>query len=197
MAQLDLSQPPQDSVAPQDTGWAKLPTHSLQVEVITDGRRLIGTAAHGTLTRLVDMLRLADDIALPLTDVEVTPLDGRNKAPQRWPQANVHRRAIVFAIPHEVAAAPAAAVKRLEYIEKRRWAVSALLPGFLVTGYYHLPPAADPANTSLFWNAGFVPLTDAEAVYLNKPSITWKAEVIVVNTACVEAYCPAAALADE
>jgi len=67
----------------------------------------------------------------------------------------------------------------------------------MVTGYFHLSLAADPDNASLFWNAGFVPLTDAEAVYLPDPAITWKAPVIIVNTARAEAYCPAAALAEE
>jgi hypothetical protein len=67
----------------------------------------------------------------------------------------------------------------------------------MVTGHFHLSPAADPANASLFWNAGFVPLTDAEAVYLPDPGTTWKAAVIIVNAARVEAYCPAAPLAGE
>jgi hypothetical protein len=75
--------------------------------------------------------------------------------------------------------------------------VSVLLPRFMVTGCFHLAPAADPANASLFWNTGFVPLTDAEAVFLPDPATTWKAAVIIVNTARAEAYCPPAALAAE
>jgi hypothetical protein len=128
------------------------------------------------------MLSLADDVALPLTDVDITPLDGATNAGQHWRQVHIHRRAIAFAIPHEMAPPPAAATKRYEYVEKRRWRVSALLPRFAVTGSFHLPPAAEPTNASLFWNAGFVPLTDAEAVYLPDPTITWKADVIVVST---------------
>jgi hypothetical protein len=165
--------------------------------VVTHDRRLLGVTQHATLVRLVDMLKLADDLALPLTDVEVTPLDGSTSARQHWRMAHIHTRAIAFAIPHEVAPPPPAAVTRYEYVEKRRWRISALLPGFTVTGFFHLPPAADPANASLFWNAGFVPLTEAEAVYLADPSTTWKADVIVVNAGKVEAYCPEAALASE
>jgi hypothetical protein len=196
MAQIDFPPTPHAPLT-QDTTWTEPAAHHLRVEVVTDDRRLVGLAHHATLVRLVDMLRLADDVALPLTDVEITPLDGSASAGQHWRQAHIHRRAIVFAIPNEVAPPPAAATKPYEYVEKRRWRVSALLPGFVVTGYFHLPPATEPTNASLFWNAGFLPLTDAEAVYLPDPTITWKADVIVVNTSKVEAYCPEAALASE
>ncbi len=195
MAQLDFS-PPLIPLT-QETPWVEPPTHHLQVEVVTDDRRLLGVTQHATLVRLVDMLKLADDLTLPLTDVEVTPLDGSVSARQHLQTAHIHSRAIAFAIPHEVAPPPGATVKRYEYVEKRRWRVSALLPGFTVTGFFHLAPGADPANASLFWNAGFVPLTEAEAVYLADPSTTWKADVIVVNASKVEAYCPEAALASE
>lgn len=42
-----------------------------------------------------------------------------------------------------------------------------------------------------------MPLTDAEAVFLPDPTTTWKAAVIIVNTARAEAYCPPASLAAE
>jgi len=173
------------------------PRHLLRLEVVTDSRRIVGVAQHAIAVRPVDLLNgFAEPLAL--TDIEVTPLEGQATAPQRWPQAHVSKRAIALIIPHEVAP-PAAAVsgRPMEYVEKRRWRVSALLPRFLVTGYFHLPLAADPANASLFWNAGFVPLTDAEAVFLPDPGTTWKASVIIVNTARVEAYCPAAPLAGD
>jgi hypothetical protein len=168
----------------------------MRLEVVTDSRRLVGVVQHMTAVRPVDLLNGTDE-PLALTDIEVTPLERQADPPHRWPQAHIHRRAIAFAIPHEVAPPPAAVAGRLEYVEKRRWRVSALLPGFIVTGHFHLPPVADPANASLFWNAGFVPLTDAEAVYLPDPATTWKAPVIIVNTARVEAYCPEATLANE
>lgn len=196
MALIDFSPTPPTPLT-QDIPWSEPSTHHLRVEVVTDGRRLIGVTQHATLVRLVDMLKLADDTALPLTDVEVAPLDGSTNARQHLRQAHIHSRAIAFAIPHEVTPPPAATVKRYEYVEKRRWRVSVLLAGFVVTGYFHLSPAADPANASLFWNAGFVPLTDAEAVYLAHPTTTWKADVIVVNTGKAEAYCPESALASE
>jgi len=169
----------------------------LRLEVVTESRRIVGVAQHPTVVRPVDLLNWTAE-ALALADIEVTPLEGQAEGPHRWPQAHVAKQAIALVIPHEVAPPAAAAASRpLEYIEKRPWRVSVLLPRFIVTGYFHLSPAADPANASLFWNAGFVPLTDAEAVYLPDPATTWKAAVIIVNAARVEAYCPAAPLINE
>jgi hypothetical protein len=165
----------------------------LRLEVVTDSRRIVGVAQHPTVVRLVDLLNWTAE-ALALADVEVTPLEGQAAASHRWPQAHVAKQAIALVIPHEVAPPAAAARRPLEHVEKRRWRVSVLLPRFRVTGNFHLSPAADPTNASLFWNTGFVPLTEAEAVYLPDPGRTWKAAVIIVNAARVEAYCPAAPL---
>jgi len=197
--QSDFSQQPNTHAALQETAWEEpvSPRHLLRLEVVTESRRIVGVAQHQTVVRPVDLLNWTAE-ALALADIEATPLEGRAEAPQRWPQAHVAKQAIALVIPHEVAPPAAASTRRpLEYVEKRRWRVSVLLPRFLVTGYFHLSPAADPANASLFWNAGFVPLTDAEAIYLPDPATTWKAAVIIVNSARVEAYCPAAPLVNE
>jgi hypothetical protein len=170
------------------------PRH-LQLELVTDGRRLVGIVSHPTAARLVDLLNWTEEPALALADVEITPLELQGEAAHRSPQAHVRKEAIAFAIPREEEPAP---VNRrpLEYVEKQPWRVSALLARFLVSGYLHLPPAANPANASLFWNAGFVALTDAEAVFLPNPAMTWKAAVIIVNSTRAEAYCPPAGPAD-
>jgi len=169
----------------------------LRLEVVTDARRIVGVAHHSTTVRPVDMLNHTTD-ALALADIEVWPLEGQARAPHSWPEGHVSKQSILIVIPQEVAPPGNGANGRpLEYVQKRRWRVSVLLSRFMVTGYFHLSPAADPGNASLFWNGGFVPLTDAEAVYLPDPATTWKAAVIIVNSARVEAYCPAARLADE
>jgi len=197
MAQLDFSQPPLATGLQETALTDSAPRHLLRLEVVTDTRRIVGAAHHPTVVRAVDMLNWTTE-ALALADIEVWQLEGQARAPRHWPQAHVSKQSIVLVIPQEVAPpAPGANRRPLEHVEKRRWPVSVLLPRFIVTGYFHLSPAADPTNASLFWNAGFVPLTEAEAVYLPDPATTWKAPVIIVNTATVEAYCPAAALADE
>lgn len=195
----DLSQPPDTHTTPRETASAEpaSPRHLLRLEVVTNSHRIIGVAQHQTVVRPVDLLNWTAD-ALTLADVEMTPLEGQTEAPHRWPQAHVRKQAMALVIPHEVAPpTPTAGGRMLEYVEKRRWRVSILLPRLMVTGYFHLAAAADPANSSLFWNAGFVPLTDAEAVYLPNPTTTWKAAVIIVNAARAEAYCPAAPLVNE
>jgi hypothetical protein len=198
MAQLDFSPPPHVSDASEETAWTEPGStrHLLRLEVVTDSRRLVGVVQHLTAVRPVDLLNGTDE-PLALADIEVTPLDGQAQSSRRWPQAYIRKQAIAFIIPHEVAPPAAAARRPLEYVEKRRWRVSVLLARFVVTGCFHLPPAADPVNASLFWNAGFVPLTDAEAVYLPDPTTTWKAAAMIVNTARAEAYCPPASLAAE
>jgi hypothetical protein len=169
----------------------------MRLEIVTDTRRIVGLAHHATAVRPVDMLNWTPE-ALALSDIEMWPLEGQARAAPRFPQAHISKQSIVFVVPQEVTPPGAAANRRpLEYIEKRRWRVSALVPRFIVTGYFHLPPAADPANASLFWNATFVPLTEAEAIYLPDPATTWNVPIIIVNSARVEAYCPPAPLADE
>jgi hypothetical protein len=198
MAQFDFSQPP-PAAALQEPAWMEpaSPRHLLRLEVVTETRRIVGVAHHATIVRPVDMLNWTTE-ALALADIEVWPLENQAPAPHCWPQAHVSKQTIVLVIPQEVAPPGAGANGRpLEHVEKRRWRVSILLPRFIVTGYFHLSSAADPGNASLFWNAGFVPLTDAEAVYLPDPATTWKAPVIIVNSARAEAYGPAAPLADE
>jgi hypothetical protein len=199
MAQLDFSPPPHAPVPPPETTWAETGStrHLMRLEVVTDSRRLVGVVQHLMAVRPVDLLNGTDE-PLCLTDIEVTPLEGRAEVPQRWPQAYIRKETIALVIPYEVAPPEAATARRpLEYVEKKRWRVSVLLPRFRVTGCLHLPPAADPANASLFWNAGFVPLTEAEAVYLPDPSTTWKAAVAIVNTGRAEAYCPPTSLSAE
>jgi hypothetical protein len=198
LALLDFSQPPL-TAAPQETTWTEHTSarHSLRLEVVTDTRRIVGTAHHPTVIRPVDLLNWTAE-ALALADIEATPLEGQARVTRRWLQAHVSKQTIVLVIPQEVAPRLPGANKRpLEYVEKRRWQVSVLLPRFIVTGHFHLSSAADPGNASLFWNAGFVPLTDAEALYLPDPGTTWKAPVIIVNTTRAEAYCPAVSLAGE
>jgi hypothetical protein len=193
----DLSPPPDTHTSSRETAWPDpaSPHHLLRLEVVTNSHRIIGVAQHPTLVRPVDLLNWTED-ALALADVEITPLEGQTEAPRRWPQAHIRKQAIALVIPQEVAP-PTPAASKLEYVEKRRWRVSVLLPRLIVTGHFHLPSAADPANSSLFWNARFVPLTEAEAVYLPDPTTTWKAAVIIVNAAHAEVYCPAAPLLNE
>jgi hypothetical protein len=199
MAQPDLSQPPHTPTAPWDTGQTELASHGrvVRLEVVTDGHRIVGVTQRPVVARLLDLLSWTEEPALALVDVGVAPLEAQGEALHSWPLAYVYKPAIAFVIPHEEEQDAAAVPKRsLEYVEKRPWPVSALLPRFMVTGYIHLPPGVDPANPSLFWKAGFMALTDATAVFLPDPTTTWKAPTLIVNTARAEAYCPAPALGD-
>jgi hypothetical protein len=200
MAQPDLSQPPHIPPASWDMGQTENGSlgRVLRLEVVTDGHRIIGVTQRPLVARLLDLLSWTDEPALALADVEVTPLEAQEEASHGWPQAYIYKQAIAFVIPHEEERDAAANPKRsLEYVEKRPWPVSALLPRFMVTGYIHLPTAVDPANPSLFWKAGFVALTNAKAVFLPDPTTTWEAPILIVNTARAEAYCPTPAPADE
>lgn len=193
MVQPDWSPPLDVTATPQQAARAEpaAPGRLLRLEVVTDGHRIVGVTQRPTVARLVDLLKSNDEPALALADVEMVPLEAQGEAPHRWPQAYVYKQAMAFAIPQEEEPGTVAISRRsLEYVEKRSWPISVLLPRFMVTGEIHLPPAADPANASLFWNSGFVALTNAGAVFLPDPTMTWKAAVIIVNTARVETCCP-------
>jgi len=200
MAQIDLSQPPPIPSTSWDTGQTENGSlgRVLRLEVVTDGHRIVGVTQRPLVARLLDMLSWTDEPALALVDVEVTPLEAKKKASHGWPQAYIYKQAIAFVIPHEEERDAAAVPKRsLEYVEKRPWPISALLPRFMVTGCIHLPPAADPANPSLFWKAGFVALTNAKVIFRPDPNTVWEAPILIVNTARAEAYCPTPTPSDE
>jgi hypothetical protein len=161
-----------------------------QAELITERFCLLGRldVAPGH-ARLVDLLNLRAEPVVVLHDVEAKRLESGSDKVLSWPAAQVRREAIVLAIPHERRAPASEPERPLEYVAKVPHRVSFLLPGFAVVGNFHLAREADIDVASPIRGSDFVPLTEAEAVYLPDPALVWRAAVIIVNVAKAEVCC--------
>jgi len=166
-----------------------------QAELITDGFCMVGWLELPPVrARLVDLLNFRDEPVIVLHDIELRKLGSESGKVFKWPMAQIRREAIVLAIPHERRAPPAEGQPRLEHVDKEPHRVSFLLPSFTVVGDLHLAREANIGAASPMRGSGFVPLTDAEAIYLPDPTLVWKVPVMVVNAAKAEAFSPAADL---
>jgi hypothetical protein len=159
-----------------------------QAELITERFCMLGRLdlAPGQ-ARLVDLLNLRAEPVIVLRDVEAKRLAPRSDNVLNWSAVQVRRDAIVLAIPHERRLPASEPERPLEYVAKVPHRVSLLLSAFAVVGNFHLAKEADIDVASPIRGSGFVPLTEAEAVYLPDPTLVWRAAVIVVNVAKVEA----------
>jgi hypothetical protein len=161
-----------------------------QAELITERFCMLGRLdlAPGQ-ARLVDLLNLRAEPVIVLHDVEAKRLAPRSDKVFNWPVAQVRREAIILAIPHDRRLPASQTERPLEYVAKVPHRVSFLLPAFAVVGSFHLAKEADIDVASPIRGSGFVPLTDAEAVYLPDPTLVWRAAVIIVNAAKAEVCC--------
>jgi len=166
-----------------------------QAELITDSFCMVGWLELPPIhARLVDLLNFRDEPVIVLHNIELRKLGSELDKVFKWPMAQIRREAIVLAIPHERRAPPAEGQPRLERVDKEPHRVSFLLPSFTVVGDLHLAREANIGAVSPLRGSGFVPLTDAEAIYLPDRTLVWKVPVIVVNAAKAEAFSPAADL---
>lgn len=161
-----------------------------QAELITEGFCMLGRLdLPSTQGRLVDLLNFRGEPVIMLHDVEARRLGSESDKVLNWPMAQIRREAIILAIPHEHHSSAAEVEPPLEYVVKVPHRVSFLLPAFTVAGHIHLAKEADINAASPIRGSDFVPLTDAEAIYLPDPTLVWKAAVIGVNVAKAELCC--------
>jgi hypothetical protein len=176
----------QEVLAMVESAWA-----SLHVELITEGFCMVGRLdLPGAQGRLVDVLNFGGEHVIVLHEVEARRLGSESDKVFNWPMAHIRRDAIILAIPHEHRSLSAEAQPRLEHVAKEPHRVSFLMPAFTIVGNLHLAKGVDINVASPIRGLDFVPLTDAEAIYLPDPTIVWRAGVIIVNAAQAEACCP-------
>jgi hypothetical protein len=167
-----------------------------RVELITGGFHMVcSLELHRAGARLVDFLNFGGEAVLLLHDAEVRALEQKTDGSSHWPTAHIRRDAIILAIPSEERPASPGAERPMEYVEKEPRRVSLVFPTFAVTGDLHLAKQVDINAASPIRGTDFVPLTDAEAIYLARPSLMWKAPIILVNVAKAEVCCPSGDLA--
>jgi len=161
-----------------------------QAELITDGFCMLGRLdLPSTQARLADILNFRGEPVIVLHDVEARRLGPESDKVFNWPTAQVRREAITLAIPHERRPPAAEDQPPMEYVVKVPHRVSFFLPAFAVVGNLHLAKEADINVASPIRGSDFVPLTDAQAIYLPDPTLVWKAAIIVVNVAKAEVCC--------
>jgi len=161
-----------------------------QAELITEHFCMLGRVdLPATQGRLVDTLNFHGEPIIVLHDVEAKRLEPKSDKVFNWPMAQIRREAIILAIPQENRLPATEAQHPLEYVAKEPHRVSFLLAAFAVIGDLHLARGADINAVSPVRGSDFVPLTDAEAVYLPDPALVWKAPVIIVNVARAQACC--------
>lgn len=161
-----------------------------QAELITEGFCMLGRLdLPSTQGRFVDLLNFRDEPVIVLHDVEARRLGPESDKVFNWPMAQIRRDAIILAIPHERRPPAAEAQPPIEYVVKVPHRVSFLLSAFAVVGNLHLAKEADINVASPIRGSDFVPLTDAEAIYLPDPTLVWRAAVIGVNVAKAEVCC--------
>ncbi len=162
----------------------------LPVEIFTPSQRLVGvveTRHH----RLVDLLNDPADSSILLEDVEMLQLTGSLQDPQALPLVKLQKRAISFALPQEGEGDDAARRQHRFYAYTPKDAVPVLvcLEAFEVRGNVHIPRQGttpiQPRDVLDLAKSEFVPLTTATLIFLPKPSITFEADVAVVNRAQV------------
>jgi hypothetical protein len=182
---------PPDVIAQEASAMAGSARTSLHVEFIIEGFRMVGRLdLRGAQSRLVDVLNFRDEHVIVLHDVEARRLEPESDKVFNCPVAHIRREAIILAIPHDHRSPSAEAQPPLEYVAKEPHRVSFLMPAFTVVGNLHLAKGVDINVASPIRGLDFVPLTDAEAIYLPDPTIVWRAAVIIVNAAKAEACCP-------
>lgn len=162
-----------------------------EVELLTDTHRILGYLPGGE-GRLTDILNLDPEDPVLLDNVRTTPVCDPEIAPLVTGFAQINKDAIAFGLPHEP---PVTQEKRqdtraFEYVEKTPHLVLISLPPFTITGYLHLAREADLRTALQSLTRNFIPISEAQAVYVLNPSIKWTSEVIIVNRKRAQIFWP-------
>ena len=179
-------QPPPDFLS---RGRGNAEDEVARAELLLEAHRVSGVIVQsGPPRRLVDVLNAIDGPVAMVRDAVVESLADPEQAPHRFGVLHVRREAILLGIPFS-AGAPAPG--GLEVVEKRRAAVSLVLPGLEVTGHVYLAPQADPGSARLLGRRDFLPVTEAEVTQFTFALNRWRQPLVVVNLKRVLLYAPA------
>ncbi len=160
----------------------------MAVELIIDSYRVTGELlGHGGPHRLVDLLNVSDE---PFITVHEGALDDPlidGDEPRRFHTAQVHREAILFAIPRS---AVEAHPDPYDLVEKVPVPATITVPGFEITGNVYLLPEIDPADGHALSGKHFIPMTDVSIRAVARTEPGWLEPVIVVNGSRVRLFAP-------
>jgi len=160
---------------------------SRAIEILVEDYRVRGElVATGGPRRLVDILNAAEDI-VSVRDARLDyPLSEEAEA-TCVPLAHVHLNTILFAVPH----GPDVLFEEpFQKVDKIPVECTIVVPGFQISANIHMLRDADPGESHLLTTLHFVALTDARVFSLERPSISWHADVIVANLKRAVVYAP-------
>jgi len=157
------------------------------VEFIIDSHRINAEIRHpGAPRRLVDYLNAIDGARISLHKCVVGNGDDP-EAVGRFDDAQIHRNAIIIAIPRGNITFSAGT---LEIVSKRPFPAVLVVPGYDVSGNIYMVPEVDPTNTPLIGNHHFIPMTDATITPAGDPGRAWREGLVVVNMTRALLYLP-------
>lgn len=164
---------------------------TVKVEFLTDTHRIIGYLPTGE-RRLSDILNVDSEGSVILHSVRTTPVGDPEAAPIVAEFAGINKQTIAFGMLHELSSPSQKRqkIRAFEYVEKNRAPVLISLPPFTITGYLHLVKEADIRIVLQSLTRTFIPISEAQATYIPKPSIKWASEVIIVNGKRAQIFWP-------
>ena len=149
------------------------------VEVITSSHVFVGRCDEmtGSDRRLLDILN-SDSPLLVLADCRTRPLRDSTEPITLASTCFIPKARIVWARPLSAAVK---VTKQQLVVNKETHPVLAFAPPFRVTGSAHILPGADPTAALARLVSAFLPITGAQATLDDDDSITWEADVILLN----------------
>jgi len=140
--------------------------------------------------RLTDYLSALDEQFIMAEKARFVALADPQAAPRTTTFAQINREAVVFAIPYAgETAEDDSDQKRLFMVNKLPQRVAMSAPPFLVQGDMHLLRETSLRDALLAVRQAFVPITNAQAIYLPTGQ-RFTAGIIIVNRTRIEALFP-------
>ena len=150
----------------------------VQIEVYTTDYVITGYLSSPD-ERLSDVLNFKTDVSMVLTDVRAARLlDMGKNPPERFVDARIEKRSIVFACPIEPDITQKSIFRRAV---RRPFDVTVHVPGFKLEGMIHLTESLEVRRVLVGRQDDFIALTNATATYALYPALTFQRDTVVFN----------------
>jgi len=160
----------------------------MTVEFVVDSYRVTGDLRSvGAPRRLVDILNVSDEPVVALRDGALDDPLVEGDEPRRFDTVQVHREAILFAVPRsdsDVHPDP------YDLVEKVPVPVTITVPGFEIAGNVYLLPEINPNDGHLLSSRHFIPMTEVSIRAVASSEAAWFEPVVVVNLSRVQLFAP-------
>lgn len=150
----------------------------VQIEVYTTDYVLTGYLSSPD-ERLSDVLNFKTDVSMVLTDVRAARLLDMGKSPpERFVDARIEKRSIIFASPIEPDITQKSIFRRAV---RRPFDVTVLLPSFKLEGSIHLTESLEVRRVLVGRQDDFIALTHATVTYALYPALSFQRDTVVFN----------------